>query len=69
MKVEKEFDCEISSWDDIMFLPVNMYERGSPLDVIRVHLSSYFKKQKERLAQRKRDLQRQKEQRNSDSDE
>ncbi|KRZ12898.1 hypothetical protein T11_14658 [Trichinella zimbabwensis] len=68
MKVDKEFDCEISSWDDIMFLPVKMYERGSPVDVIDVHLSSYFKKQKERLAQRKRDLERQKEQRNSDDE-
>ncbi|KAL1232112.1 hypothetical protein T4B_6691 [Trichinella pseudospiralis] len=55
MKENKEFDCEISSWDDIMFLPVNMYERGSPLDVIHVHLSSYFERKEARLAQQKRD--------------
>ncbi|KRY18090.1 hypothetical protein T12_2028 [Trichinella patagoniensis] len=60
MVKDKEFECEISSWDKISSLPVKMYESGSLLDVIDVHLSSYFKKQQRRLAQRKRDLEKQK---------
>ncbi|KRX26600.1 hypothetical protein T07_7080 [Trichinella nelsoni] len=60
MVKDKEFDCEISSWDKISSLPVKMYEPGSRLDVVDVHLSSYFKKQERRLAQRKRDLEQQK---------
>ncbi|KAL1246268.1 Formamidase [Trichinella spiralis] len=60
MVKDKEFDCEISSWDKISSLPVKMYERGSSRDVIDVHLSSYFKKQQRRLAQRQRDLEQQK---------
>ncbi|KRZ76090.1 hypothetical protein T10_2204 [Trichinella papuae] len=59
MKGYKEFVCEISSWDELPFLPLKMYEPGSQADVIDVHLSSYFKKQEERLAQQKRDLERQ----------
>ncbi|OUC45270.1 hypothetical protein D917_08534, partial [Trichinella nativa] len=47
-------------WDNISSLPVKMYELGSSVDVIDVHLSSYFKKQQRRLAQRKRDLEQQK---------
>ncbi|KRY34201.1 hypothetical protein T01_6632, partial [Trichinella spiralis] len=60
MVKDKEFDCEISSWDKISSLPVKMYELGSSVDVIDVHLSSYFKKQQRRLAQRQRDLEQQK---------
>ncbi|KRZ55248.1 hypothetical protein T02_4170 [Trichinella nativa] len=60
MVKDKEFECEIFSWDNISSLPVKMYESGSLLDVIDVHLSSYFKKQQRRLAQRKRDLEQQK---------